>query len=198
MLTRGSRCLSCAQNNFLILSLVARAMSFDPHSTPSFVVLHSTFIPPHLLFLAHVQRRFNREPSPIHTASEVTVLRNSNLAQVMSPRRLATRRLSTSLTRSSLNKRVLTLPKIPSTTQLKRVRFQKLMISSLPYNQSVLSSSQDSMESLATPQEADWTTNKFLLCWLHHGTWGSEKQLRNDHKFITLKEKVGCQVHLKV
>ena len=35
---------------------------------------------PHLLFLAHAQRRFNREPAPIDTAFEVTVLRNPNLA----------------------------------------------------------------------------------------------------------------------
>ena len=34
-----------------------------------------------------------------------------------------------------------------------------------------------------------WTTNKFVLCWLHHGTYRSEKQVRNDRKFITLKEK---------
>ena len=43
-----------------------------------------------------------------------------------------------------------------------------------------------------------WTTNKFVLCWLHHGTFRSEKQVRNDRKFITLKEKAQCPVHLKV
>ena len=32
------------------------------------------------------------------------------------------------------------------------------------------------------------TTNKFVLCWLHHGTYRSEKHVRNDRKFITLKE----------
>ena len=32
-----------------------------------------------------------------------------------------------------------------------------------------------------------WTKNKFMLCWLHHGTYRSEKQVRNDRKFITLK-----------
>ena len=38
---------------------------------------------PHLLFLAHAQRRFNQERAAIHTASEVTVLRNPNLAHVV-------------------------------------------------------------------------------------------------------------------
>ena len=43
-------------------------------------------------------------------------------------------------------------------------------VKSLSYNQSLLSSTQDSIESLATPQEQTWTTNKFVLCWLHHGS----------------------------
>ena len=73
----------------------------------------------------------------------------------MSPRWLATRRLSTSFTRSSLDKRVLALPKITNTSQLKRVRFQKL-----PFNQSLLSSTQDSSESLAALQEADLDDDK--------------------------------------
>ena len=38
-------------------------------------------------------------------------------------------------------------------------------------------------------------TYKFVLCWLHNCTCRSEKQVRNDHKFITPKEKVCCQVH---
>ena len=41
-------------------------------------------------------------------------------------------------------------------------------------------------------------TGKFVLCWLHHGIYRSEKQVRNDHTFITLIGKVWCQVHLKV
>ena len=62
-------------------------------------------------------------------------------------------------------------------------------VTTLPYNQSLLSSTQDSIESIATPQKQTWTTNKFVLCWLHHGTYWSEKQVRNDRKLITLKEK---------
>ena len=66
---------------------------------------------------------------------EETVLRIQNLAQVMSPKGLST-------TRSSLSKRL--------STPLKRVRFQKLRISSLsPFT------SQDSIESLVVPQETD-------------------------------------------
>ena len=34
--------------------------------------------------------------------------------------------------------------------------------------------------------------------WFHHGICWSEKQMRNDHKFITLKENVCCQVRFKV
>ena len=146
--------------HFLISSFVSTARFF----CCSPLCLH----PPYLLFLAHAQRRFNQKPAPIHTALEVTVLRNPNLAQVMSPKRLATRRLSTSLTRSSLNKRVSTTArKITSTTLLKRVR-----------------------KALPHLMKETWTTNEFVLCWLHHGTCRSEKQVRNDHKFITLKEKV--------
>ena len=116
-----------------------RAMSFDLHSTPS--LLFSALSQSHLLFPAHAQRRFNLKPAPIHAALEVTVSRNPNLAQVLSPTRLST-------TRTSLNRRVLSL--------LKRVRFQKLGDKfSLPYNQSLRSSTQYSVESLATPQEAD-------------------------------------------
>ena len=32
-------------------------------------------------------------------------------------------------------------------------------------------------------------TNDFVLCWLHHCTYRSEKKMRNDHKFVTLNEK---------
>ena len=34
------------------------------------------------------------------------------------------------------------------------------------------------------------TTNKFVLCLLHHGVYRGEKHVRNDHTFIFLKEKV--------
>ena len=148
--------------------------------------------PPHLLFLAHAQRCFNQEPAPIHTALEVvTILRKPNLAQVVSPKWLATRRLSTSLTRWSLTQRVLTLPKITSTPPLKRVRFQKLRISSLYHKPShYCLRPKILLKALPRLKKQTWTTNLFVLHWLHHGTCRSEKQVRNDHKFISLKEKV--------
>ena len=43
-----------------------------------------------------------------------------------------------------------------------------------------------------------WTISNFVLCWLHHSTYRSEKQERNDHKFITLHEKNWCPVHVKI
>ena len=46
------------------------------------------------------------------------------------------------------------------------------------------------LKALLRLKKQTWTTNKFVLCWLHHGIYRSEKQVRNDHKLITLKEKV--------
>ena len=43
-----------------------------------------------------------------------------------------------------------------------------------------------------------WTMSNFVLCWLHHGTYRSEKQVQIDRKFITLNEKTGCPVHTKI
>ena len=31
--------------------------------------------------------------------------------------------------------------------------------------------------------------SNLVLCWLHHCTYRSEKQVQNDRKFITLTEK---------
>ena len=61
---------------------------------------------------------------------------------------------------------------------------------SLPNNQSLLSSTQDSIKSLATHQEADLDDEQIraLLASLRY--YWSEKQVWNDHKLITLKEKV--------
>ena len=41
------------------------------------------------------------------------------------------------------------------------------------------------LKALLRLKKQSWTTNKFVLCWLHHGTYPS----RNDRKCITLKEK---------
>ena len=46
------------------------------------------------------------------------------------------------------------------------------------------------LKALRRLKKQTWTTNKFVLCWPHHGIYRSEKQVRNVHKFITLKEKV--------
>ena len=40
--------------------------------------------------------------------------------------------------------------------------------------------------------------SNFVLCWLHHCTDRSEKQVLNGRKFITLNEKTWCPVHLQV
>ena len=66
--------------------------------------------------------------------------------------------------------------------ELKNVSF------SLPKNQSLRL--KILLKALLRLKKQTWTTNKFVLCWLHHGIYWSEKQVRNDHKFITLKEKV--------
>ena len=110
----------------------------------------------------------------------------TDLAQVMSPTGL-----STALTRSSLSERVFHL--------LKRVRFQKLRISSLhPTTSHCCLRLKILLKALLRLKKQTWTMNKFVLCWLHHGICWSEKQVRNDHKVITLKEEVCCQVHLNV
>ena len=69
---------------------------------------------------------------------------------------------------------------------------------SLPSNQSLLFRFKILLKALLRLKKQTWTTNKFVLCWLHHGTYRSEKQVRNDHKLITLEERAWCPVHLKV
>ena len=60
---------------------------------------------------------------------------------------------------------------------------------SLPCNQSSLSSAQDSIESIATPKEADLADEQIRALLASPLYDRSEKQVRNDRKFITLKEK---------
>ena len=43
-----------------------------------------------------------------------------------------------------------------------------------------------------------WTMTRFVLCWLPHCTTRSERQMRNDRKFITLYETTWCPVHLRI
>ena len=68
---------------------------------------------------------------------------------------------------------------------------------SFPCNQSLLSSTRESIESLAMLQEGDLDDEQIRALLASPRCW-SEKQVRNDHKIITLKEKVCCQVRLKV
>ena len=102
-------------------------------------------------------------------------------------------------TRSSLSKRLSTL--------LKRVRLQNLRIRAKNWFTTGSLYHKTShcclrlkilLKALLRLKKQSWTTNKFVLCWLHHGVYQSEKQVRNDHKFITLKEMVWCQVHFIV
>ena len=118
-------------------------MSFDLHSTPTLMtsILPSSTSPSRSSSCSN-SIQFNREPAPIHAALEVTILRIQNLAQVNEPTGLST-------TRSSLSK------EIEHSTEESQIP-EIVDKFSLPCNQSFLSSTQDSVESLATPQEADW------------------------------------------
>ena len=174
---------------------LSRAMSFDQHSTPSllFSTLSSSASPT-LSGSCSCSTSFQPRTCADPRGPGSDGFTESEPRTFYEPRRL-----STSLSRSSLNKRVLTLPKITSTTLLKRVRFQKLRISSLHHTTSHWGlRPKIPLKALPRLKKQTWTTNKFVLCWLHHCTCRSETQVRNDHKFITLKEKVWCQLHLKV
>ena len=105
--------------------------------------------------------------------------------------------------------RIQNLPNWLSTTRssLKRVRFQKLRTRAKSWytirsHYHITSRCCLRLEilwkALLCTRKQTWTTNKFVLCWLHHDISRSEKQVRNDSKFITLKENVWCQVHHKV
>ena len=130
--------------------------------------------------------------SPSSTGSGSRLITSRDLRQVMSPK-------GPSTTRSSLSKRL--------STPLKRVRFPKLRMRAKSwYTTRFLYHTTNHcclrlkilLKALLRLKKQTWTTNKFVLCWLHHGIFRTEKQVRNDHKFVTLKEKVWCQVHLKV
>ena len=45
----------------------------------------------------------------------------------------------------------------------------------------------------------NWTqTMSNFVLWLHHCIYRREKQVQNDRKLLTLNEKNGCPVHLKI
>ena len=143
---------------------LSRAMSLAPHRTPS--TSSSTFSSVPGLQRLLTSRISCADPRE-RGGDGYTLIQN--LSQVMSP---------TSL----LNRRIL--------PALKTIRLPKLRVMSklFPFNQSLLSSTQDSIESIATPQEADLDDEQIRSLRLHHGTYRSEKQVRNDRKVITLKE----------
>ena len=63
-----------------------------------------------------------------------------------------------------------------------------LCVKPLFFHRSSITSTYDSAESIATPPpESDLDDAKFGICWLHHCTCRREKQVRTDHKFITLQ-----------
>ena len=72
--------------------------------------------------------------------------------------------------RSSLNKRVLTLPKTRSCTLLNKVKLRKLRVSS-PYHTTshYCLRPRILLKALLRLRKQTWTTNRFVLCWLHHG-----------------------------
>ena len=166
----------CSKKNILSFHLLFRAMAHDLDSTPSTV---TSFL---LFSFTH---RFRLKVD--HVWCTLRQFTRPGGEGFMDPQP----RTGYEPNRSSLSKRL--------NTPQKRVRFQKLRISSLYRTTShcclllkIL------LEGVLCLKKQTWTTNKFVLCWLHRGACQSEKQVRNDHKFITLKQKVCCQVHLKV
>ena len=64
---------------------------------------------------------------------------------------------------------------------------EDLRVKPLYFHQPSIASTCDSAENIVTPlQTRTWTMSNFLLCWIHHCTCRSEKQMQNDRKFITL------------
>ena len=88
-----------------------------------------------------------------------------------------------STTRSLMNRRIL--------LALKTIKLPKLKVMSklCPTTIHCCLLLEILLKTLLRLKNQTWTTNKFVLCWLHHGTYRSEKQLRNDRKFITQKKR---------
>ena len=99
-----------------------------------------------------------------------------NLSQVMSP-------TGSLKTRSLLNRRILPTVK---TIRLPKLRVMSKLCPTTSHSCLLL---KILLKALLRLKKQTWTTNKFVLCWLHHSTYRSEKQVRNDRKFITLKRE---------
>ena len=61
-----------------------------------------------------------------------------------------------------------------------------------------MASTYDSAESIVTPPPDSDLDDEQIQCSAGITTVRSEKQMRNDHKFITLHQKTWCPVHLKI
>ena len=140
---------------------LSRAMSLAPDRTPS--TSSSTFS----LFQVSKGCSHPEIPAQIDGNAEVTDVLIQNLSQVMSP-------TGSSTTRSLIKQEDITCTEDNQITEIEG------RVTTLSYNQSLC---------MLRLKKQTWTTNIFVLCWLHHGTYRSEKQVRNDRKFNTLKKK---------
>ena len=78
---------------------------------------------------------------------------------------------------STVDNKIVTEQEIERATSLKRVRFQKLRISSLyPITSHCSLRLKILLKSLLCLKKQTWTTNKFVLCWVHHGICRNVKQ----------------------
>ena len=122
--------------------------------------------------VAHIQKF----PAQILENTGVTDTLIQNHLQVKSPTGSPT-------TRSLMKRRIL--------LALKTIRLPKLRVmpNLCPTTSHCCLPLKILLKSLLCVKKQTRTTNKFVLCWLHHGAYQSEKQVRNDCKFMTLKEK---------
>ena len=115
-------------------------------------------------------------PALIHETTGMTDTLIPNLSQVMSP-------TGSSTTRSLMNVRILPALKTG------RLPKSRVMSNLCPATSHCCLPLKIPLKAVLCLKKQTWTKNKFVLCRLHHGIYRSEKQVRNDRKFITLQEK---------
>ena len=180
---------SCSFNKTVTPSLVWRHVWRPAQHTQHFVL----FCTPLLLLLrppAQAQGWSRPEYiAQIHEALEVTVSRIHNLAQVMSPTELST-------TRAPLSKRVWQPDRYCARESSifwrekdsrKWGQGQRVIVRLV--NQPVIVVF-DSRFYWEPCYASAWTTNKFVLCWLHHGIYRSEKQVRTITNISLWKRRI--------
>ena len=146
----GSRStLLCAQNDRFISSL-SRDVSCSAQNTQHFILVSKGCSHPEF-------------PAVIHENAGMTDVLIQNLSQVVSP-------TGSSKTRSLLNRRIL--------PALKTIRLPKLRVMSklCPTTSHSCLLLKILLKALLRFKKQTWATNKFVLCWLHHGTYRSEKR----------------------